>query len=600
MANALIKYGYVVAVGDPRGLGASYGTRRASWGWDEAWDTHDLIEWLGVQPWSDGNVGMWGNSYMGGIQVLAAAIKPPHLKAIFPGQTPFDQYDELYTIVEPRGPFGELGSMASDMASVPVDGDVDGDGDGYPDMLYEAVQQHQPHYDTIKAYAASLGQMSPPYSQVGISPYRDSIGPLVGTQFFYESSASSYIDEIGQSGVGVYNMGYWNNWLRRGSISAFVNFTNPSKLLMTATSNMPTFSFTTEHLRFFDYWLKGINNGIMDEPPIFYNVLSAPAGSDWRFAWKWPLPNQKNVEFYLAQGPSGSVNPGVNDGTLTLTTPLAMSGEDVYTVFYGITSANQDAKGLTYTTEPLMADIEVTGHPVVQLWISSDHDDGDFVANLEEVDGTTGKSTVISTGKLRSSLRKIADPPFSYMGLPWRRALQADEQKLVPGAPVKLLFDLLPVSKVFKHGNRIRLNIVCDSAPNTPVLSPAPVVSIYRNAVMNSYISLPVTTDPISVAVEVKPETLNLKSNGEFTVFITPSPELGKGYQAQDIDVSTLVCNGAPAVSGQVANDTLVAKFRRQDLSNTSAGPAVTLNVTGKFYYDIPFSGNDTVRVTKL
>ena len=92
---------------------------------------------------------------------------------------------------------------------------------------------------------------------------------------------------------------------------------------------------------------------------------------------------------------------------------------------------------------------------------------------------------------------------------------------------------------------------------------------------------------------------MNLKSNGEFTVFITPSADLGKGYQAQDIDVSTLVCNGAPAISGQVANDKLVAKFRRQDLTNTPAGSSVTLNVSGKYYYDIPFAGNGTTRIMK-
>ncbi len=168
-------------------------------------------------------------------------------------------------------------------------------------MWYTAVQQHKPHYDKIAAYAAGLGQMTGPYSQVGVSPYRDSIGPLVGTQFYYESSPSNYLTEIADSNVAIYSMGFWNNWLRRGSISAFSNFTNPSKLIMTATSNMPTFNFNTEHLRYFDYWLKGINNGIMDEPPVFYNVLSAPAGNDWRFAWRWPLPNQKNVTFYLAQ-----------------------------------------------------------------------------------------------------------------------------------------------------------------------------------------------------------------------------------------------------------------------------------------------------------
>ena len=93
---------------------------------------------------------------------------------------------------------------------------------------------------------------------------------------------------------------------------------------------------------------------------------------------------------------------------------------------------------------------------------------------------------------------------------------------------------------MFKAGNRIRINIIGDSSPNTPVLTPAPVVNVYRNAVMASYISLPVITDPINVAVKIEPQTLNLKSKRVFTVFITPSADLGKGYQAQDIDVSTL------------------------------------------------------------
>jgi putative CocE/NonD family hydrolase len=596
MANALTKYGYVVAVADPRGLGASYGTRRASWGMEEARDAHDIIEWLAVQPWSNGNVGMWGLSYMGGIQLLAASTMPPHLKAIFPAQAPFDQYDELFTIIPPRGGFGELGSLASDMLTASVDGDADNNGDGYPDMLYEAVQQHKPHYDTIKAYAESLGQVGGVYSQVGPTPYRDSIGPLVNSRFFYESSASSYIDEIRRSGVGIYNMGYWNNWLRRGSISAFANLENPSKLIMTESSNMPSFSFDTEHLRFFDYWLKGIDNGIMDEPPIYYNVLKAPTGNNWRFAWKWPLPNEKPTNYYLHAGPSGS-NPGsVNDGTLSLTAPTAVDAKDDYAVFYGITSANMDAKGLTYTTGSLTADVEIIGHPVVQLWISSDHTDGDFVASLEEVDAT-GKSTVVANGKVRASLRKIADPPYSYMGLPWRRALQTDEQKLTSGKPVELLFDLLPVSYVFKKGNRIRLNIVCDSPPDTPVLSPTPVVSVYRNAVLSSFISLPITTEPITAKVQIVPGILSLRSHGKFTAFITLPKNLPKGYQIEDIDISTLKCHGASAVSGRLIHDILIAKFDIGDLTDVSAGREVTFTVTGEFNYGIPFEGSDTIRV---
>ncbi len=595
----LTQYGYVLAVADARGIGASYGQRRGPWSREEAYDTYDLIEWLAGQPWSDGNIGMWGLSYMGGTQVMAASTMPPHLKAIFPAQTPFDNYDELYTIIPPNGPFGELSNATLDLATVPVDADTVINSYGYPSMLYAAVQQHIPYYNTIQAEALSLGQTLGPYSSVGPAPYRDSYAPLAHSEYFYECSASNYLDEIRHSSVAVYNMGYWNNWLRRGSVSAFENFKNPSKLIMTATSSTPSFSFVTEHLRFFDHWLKGINNGIMAEPPIYYNTLTdGVEGQGWHFAWKWPLPNQKPTKYFLQVGPSGSAPGSVNDGTLTLTAPAGTNAKDVYTVFYGITPLNQDAKGLTYTTEPLSADMEITGHPVVHLWVSSTQTDGDFVASLEEVNAG-GTSTVVASGSIRASLRKIANPPYSYMGLPWRRALEADVQELTPGTPVELLFDLLPLSNTFTKGNRMRLTIVCDSAPNTPHLSPVPVVSLYRNTVLSSYISLPVTTEPLRVNVDVKPETLNLKSHGEFTVFITPPYMLGKGYRARDIDISTLQCNGAHAVSGKVEHDTLIAKFNTKDLTGTSAGPKTTFNITGDFYYNIPFSGTDKVRVIK-
>ncbi|HVN95630.1 MAG TPA: CocE/NonD family hydrolase [Syntrophorhabdaceae bacterium] len=595
----LTKYGYVFAVADARGIGASYGQRRGPWSREEAYDTYDIIEWLADQPWSNGNIGMWGLSYMGGTQVMAASTMPPHLKAIFPAQTPFDNYDELLTIIPANGPFGELSNAATDLTAAPVDADTVINSYGYPSMLYAAVQEHLPYYNSIQQLALSLGQTAPPYSSVGPAPYRDSYAPLAHSQYYYENSASTYLPEIKHSHVAVYNMGYWNNWLRRGSISAFENFRNPSKLILTATSSTPSFSFVSEHLRFFDYWLKGINNGIMGQPPIYYNTLTDGAeGTGWHYAWKWPLPNEKRTRYYLQAGPSGSTNPGVNDGVLSRTVPTGTSAQDDYTVFYGITPANQDAKGITYTTDPLTADMEITGHPVVHLWISSTQTDGDFVASLEEITAA-GKATVVASGSLRASLRKIVFPPYNYMGLPWRRALEADEQKLTPGTPVELKFDLLPLSNVFSKGNRIRLTIVCDSSPNTPHLSPVPVVSIYRNMAMASYITLPVTTDPIRVRADVKPDMINLKSHGEFTVAITPPYRLGKGYGARDIDISTLRCNGAPAVRGTVERDTLIAKFNTQDLVGTSAGPAATFSVTGKFNYDIPFSGTDKVRVMK-
>ena len=155
----------------------------------------------------------------------------------------------------------------------------------------------------------------------------------------------------------------------------------------------------------------------------------------------------------------------------------------------------------------------------------------------------------------------------------------------------------MPVSYNVKTAHRIRLTIV-NAYPTFAFLTPeGAMVSIYRDAHHASSISLPITTDTIKVEVDTKPETLDLKSREEFSVLITPPSKLGKGYRAEDIDVSSLMCNGAGAMNSQVIHNVLAAKFKIQDLGNTSASRSLKLDVTGKFRYDVPFAGSKTVRV---
>ena len=161
---------------------------------------------------------------------------------------------------------------------------------------------------------------------------------------------------------------------------------------------------------------------------------------------------------------------------------------------------------------------------------------------------------------------------------------------------MKLVFDPLPVSYVVKAGHRIRLAIV-NAYPRFGFLDPADAkVSIYRDADHASSISLPITSDPINVEVEVQSETLDPKGKEEFSVIITPPSDLGKGYRAEDIDVGALMCNGFRAVSTRLSHNALVADFQRQALGNTSATRSVKLDITGNFHYDIPFIGSKTVR----
>ena len=298
------------------------------------------------------------------------------------------------------------------------------------------------------------------------------------------------------------------------------SLSNPSKTLLapgnhcTYSSDYETnpanaFNINTEALRWFDYWLKGVDNGIMDEPPIYYYLNNAPSEGDaWRFANQWPPPNAKNVNYYFgASSTSDDFHSGVNKGTLSTTPPTVANAKDQYIVDYTVTAADRDQKGMTYTTDVLPSDTNVTGDPVVHLWISSTTTDNDFLAFLYDVD-ENGKATQIpgtEDGQLRASLRTLNDPPFNNSGLPYHRCFAEDYEPLTPGEPVELVFDMAPLAYNFKAGHRIRLVISCVAIPRrnaptiTPVLDPAPVVRFYRDATRSSYITLPVVLNEVTI-----------------------------------------------------------------------------------------------------
>ncbi|NIO70353.1 MAG: CocE/NonD family hydrolase [Anaerolineae bacterium] len=248
----------------------------------------------------------------------------------------------------------------------------------------------------------------------------------------------------------------------------------------------------------------------MDEPPIYYYVMGAPKKDAWRTSDQWPLANQQLTRFYFAEGKTGSV-ASVNDGFLRTEPPRVPNAYDTYTVDYSTTSGvhsrwaavleaadypdmrANDEKALTYTTPPLEADVEVTGHPVVHLWLATDAPDLDVFVYLEEIDGK-GKSTYITEGNLRASHRALSEPPFDNLGLPYQRSYEEDLAPIPAGEPVELVFDLLPTSKLFHKGNRIRIAITGADADNfeTPILDPAPEIHLLRNATYASFVELPI------------------------------------------------------------------------------------------------------------
>ena len=504
-ADGLTKYGYVIAVADTRGMGASFGYRRAANDRIEAQDAYDLIEWLAVQPWCDGNVGMTGLSYHGQTILEAISKKPPHLKAAFIGQTDFNKFDGWARGAITRGSAAAVAPWEADLVTAPVDGDSDGpDADSHPDLLYEAAREHQ---------------YNGPFTQMLLAiPYRDSWSDYSRSQYWQEVSASTYLAEIDASDVAVYLYGGWYDFLRRDSILTYHNWPNPRKMIVGPWRHGEStgIDLIVEQHRFFDYWLKGIDNGVMEEPPIYYVTMDAPIDGkpqarEWNFASQWPPQAVDHLKLYLADGKSGTA-PSRNDGLLSPAAPTQEALRDDFEVDFtvttnveplssalvphGVNGTEFDRKGLTYTTNVLASDLKIEGHPLANIWISSDSRDADIVVLLEDVD-PSGLSTYVTDGRLRASMRSTATPPYNFIGLPWHRAYQADEQKLVPGEPVELVIDLMPTTYVFKKGHRVRL-AVTGSLGNLFSLRPdnpdAPKhLQIYRNRNQASYVTLPTT-----------------------------------------------------------------------------------------------------------
>jgi putative CocE/NonD family hydrolase len=504
-SQLLLKHGYIIAVADVRGSGASFGKWMGIFTKEETQDAYEITEWLAAQPWCDGNVGMTGGSYLGITQLMVAAKHPPHLKALFPSVALFD----MYTLTYPGGVFQDdiikkwsnLTVLLDTKApAAPVDDDKD------RLLLKKALKEHESNRTLFEI----LSRLE----------YRDSKDTVTNTLPYYEWHPAGFVSEINTSGIPVYLWCGWFDSFTRDGFLMYRNFRVPRKITMGPWPHSPKTPedavdlrklLLIEQLRWFDRWLKGIKNGIMQDPPIHYRKMRAGHKGEWAAAEKWPLPGETRTKFYFHAGPSGSID-SVNDGQLNMKEPAGKSGKDVYTVDYTASSGPttrydnavgdafgyadmrvNDRKGLTYTTAPLTGDIEVTGHITVHLRISSTAPDVNLFAYFEAVDNQ-GYSRFITDGIIKASHRALHKAPYDNLGLPFHRSHKSDIMPLKPNEPVELVFDMHPTSWVFDKGSRIRVTITCADRGNlsTPELSPPPVVTLYRNASHRSYINLPV------------------------------------------------------------------------------------------------------------
>ncbi|WP_442679249.1 CocE/NonD family hydrolase [Sphingomonas sp. ASY06-1R] len=477
--KGLTDHGYVVAVADIRGKGASFGHRRGFQDRTEALDGRDLIQWLAKQPWSTGKVGMVGCSYLGGATLQVASTAPPALKAIFTGASDLDKYD----FVRRGGITAQFNTRPDepasvDLATIPVDEDRDGS------MLKAAVAEH-----------AANTPMAPLWYGM---PYRDSVSPLTGNRFWEEVGPYTYLDTIRRAGIATYFWGNWQDEPTQQVIALAANLNG--KLLLGPGSHCvppPNYDLSGEVRRYFDYHLKGIDNGIQREPRVTMWVVNAPAGQEWHRTNALPGISVQRTPFYLDDRRSGSA-ASINDGTLAARP--AGQGRDSFQVDYDVGSADyfafwvdpMDKHGLTYTTAPLPADRILVGSPILTVKLAADRSDVNLFGYLEDV-APDGKAEVVAFGRLAASHRKEAKPPYDTLGLPWHSGRQADVAPITPGAPVILRFAFTPTARRIPVGHRLRLALAgADHRQRNLAqikVDPAPRITIVRGSA--SHIDIP-------------------------------------------------------------------------------------------------------------
>ncbi|MDX1383306.1 MAG: CocE/NonD family hydrolase [Thermoanaerobaculia bacterium] len=537
----LLRHGYAIAAADARGTGASYGVHHGAFSVEETKDSHAIIQWLASQPWCNGRVGMSGRSYPGMTQYQATTQSPPALKAIFAEMAGPSAYDFIYRGGAMKKDFIDVwgaATQAQDLGESGVAARVDTDVEGV--MRDDAIAEH-----AANLWARDL--IAPGSNLRNFELDREG-----GGHWSWEKVIATIddADTIADSGIGIYHLVGWYDiyTTQQPWLYATLDGRSPQKMMIGPWVHSGGYGgavHKAEILRWYDYWLKGIDNGVMDEAPVHYYVMKGnhtlPGGGDWKEgeavaptfdeaaaedggAWvaatEWP-PTAEKVRFWLDDGDTGTV-ASVNDGVLRMAAAAPAAGADAYTVDYssrmgtfsrwmngygarreepaGSTyfdeRSTEDAKALTYTTEPLTEDLTLVGYPVVELWVTSSHDDGDFFAYLEEIDAE-GRSHYVSEGVLRASHRKTSTPPFDNLGLPFHRSYPEDIAKMKPGEPTQLAFDLMGTAIVIDAGHRIRITIAGADARNfqlhpDPNGKDAPDIEVLRGGETASYVELPV------------------------------------------------------------------------------------------------------------
>jgi putative CocE/NonD family hydrolase len=477
-----VQAGYAVVFQDCRGRFASEGEFTPMF--NEAVDGADTVAWIIQQPWSTGQVGTVGGSYLGFTQWLLARERPEGLRAMAPVVTTSDYYQAPF---RHQGGVFELGCAL--FWSVGM----------VPEELQRQLRQGKA---SMEQMGALMQVMSDPSSQFEHLPlvdmpllrdfapyYLDWLAHPNYDDYWRSIAHKEYYEQIT---VPALNIGGWYDIFLGTTLENYTSMkqrggsTVARQHQRLVIGPWPHGSFTGifpernyglmasgdvvdlvgMQLRWYDHWLKGLDNGVEQDKPVKLFVMGL---DQWREEDDWPLPDTEYRPYYLHS--AGRANSAAGDGTLSTGAP-GDEAEDVYlydprypvptvggailmSVAMGIDQGPRDQRSveeredvLCYTTPMLEKPIEVTGPVELVLYVSSSARDTDFTGKLVDV-SPDGRAEILTDGILRARYRESFSEP----------------KLMEPGQIYELHLDLWATSNVFKVGHRIRLEVSSSSFP---------------------------------------------------------------------------------------------------------------------------------------
>jgi uncharacterized protein len=467
--------GYAHIVCNVRGSGKSEGKWHFS-GPQEVKDVYETIEWLAAQPWCDGNVAMFGVSYFAWIQLFVATLNPPHLKTIFCPWGSTDFYRDICYrggILAYKWPLGWSATSLVYGNCRPENHSRNEMGEkGYKDAIEKLLAD-----DDIVAVPELVTLLNNPGA--GINPFIVDI--LLHPQYdkFWRDRTVDY----SKIKIPAYIGGCWGTHGMHlpAAFRSWENLSVPKKMIVgpPVYLDRPLYQLQHEAVRWFDYWIKGSDTGIMNEPPVRVFIMGT---NEWKESTDWPMPETKWTPFYLHE-----------EGLLNEHEHWSHEGSDSF-------EESPWMRGhVQYATPPLVENTEVAGPIALKLYASTTDTDVNWIISLLEID-PKGNERLITKGWLKGSHREL-DLDKSKPWEPIQR--HTNPEPLEPGGIYEFDIKLIATGNLFKAGSRIAVKISCvDDEPKNPLeltstgtlrRTAVSRVTVFHNEDYPSYLLLPIT-----------------------------------------------------------------------------------------------------------